>query len=92
MSEVFVPEQDSSRYVVRYGTMRLLGDFEARRQVSFARNDEVVVRSERGIEWGVILCPATQQTSSYLGNSKATGGRILWRAIANRRTVSPSGE
>lgn len=77
MSEVFVHEQDSSRYVVRYGTMRLLGDFEARRQVSFARNDEVVVRSERGIEWGVILCPATQQTSSYLGNSKATGGRIL---------------
>lgn len=57
--------------------MRLLGDFEARRQTSFARNDEVVVRSERGIEWGVVLCPATNQTSSYLGNSKGPGGRIL---------------
>lgn len=77
MSEVSVSEQDVSRYVVRYGTMRLLGDFEARRQTSFARNDEVVVRSERGIEWGVVLCPATNQTGSYLGNTKGPGGRIL---------------
>ena len=77
MSEVTVSDQDFARYVVRYGTMRLLGDFEARRQVSFARNDEVVVRSERGIEWGIVLCPATGQTAGYLGNTKATGGRIL---------------
>jgi len=77
MSDVTVFDQDVTRYVVRYGTMRLLGDFEAKRQVSFARNDEVVVRSERGIEWGIVLCPATNQTSSYLGNAKATGGRIL---------------
>ena len=82
MSEVAFSEQDVSRYVIRYGTMRLLGDFEARRQTSFARNDEVVVRSERGIEWGVVLCPATSQTGSYLGNNKGPGGRIL-RAVSD---------
>ncbi len=77
MSEVLAPEQEITHYVVRYGTMRLLGDFEAKRQVTFSRNDEVVVRSERGIEWGIILCPATKQTATYLGSAKATGGRIL---------------
>ncbi len=77
MSEVTVSDQDSSRYVVRYGTMRLLGDFEARRNVIFARNQEVVVRSERGVEWGVVLSQATSQTAAYLGSSKASGGRIL---------------
>ena len=77
MSEVTVSDQEISRYVVRYGTMRLLGDFEVRRQVTYARNDEVVVRSERGIEWGIVLCPATGQTAAWLSNTKATGGRIL---------------
>jgi len=82
MSEVTAFDQDVGRYVVRYGTMRLLGDFEARRQVAYARNDEVIVRSERGIEWGSVLCPATSQTASYLGHSKAAGGRIL-RAVSD---------
>jgi cell fate regulator YaaT (PSP1 superfamily) len=87
MSDVSVSDPDFSRYVVRYGTMRLLGDFEARRQVTFARNEEVVVRSERGIEWGVILCPATNQTATYLGHAKASGGRILRPASdEDRRT------
>lgn len=80
MSDVIASEQYFARYVVRYGTMRLLGDFEAKRQVKFSRNDEVVVRSERGIEWGIVLCPATRQTASYLGNAKASGGRILREA------------
>jgi cell fate regulator YaaT (PSP1 superfamily) len=87
MSDVTVSDPDFSRYVVRYGTMRLLGDFEARRQVTFARSEEVVVRSERGVEWGVILCPATNQTATYLGHAKASGGRILRPASdEDRRT------
>jgi cell fate regulator YaaT (PSP1 superfamily) len=78
-------EQDVCRYVVRYGTMRLLGDFEGRRQSTFARNEEVIVKSERGIEWGTVLCPSTSQTASYLGNTKATGGRILRSALDEDR-------
>jgi len=77
MAEVIVSDPDTARYVVRYGTMRLLGDFEARRQSVFRRNDEVVVRSERGIEWGTVLSSATEKTASYLGSTRASGGRIL---------------
>lgn len=77
MAEENSTEPEVTRYVVRYGTMRLLGDFEARRGVSFARSDEIIVRSERGIEWGTVLCLASDQTSGYLGNNKASGGRIL---------------
>ena len=77
MAEVIVSDPDTARYVVRYGTMRLLGDFEARRQSFFHRNDEVVVRSERGIEWGTVLSAATEKTASYLGSTRASGGRIL---------------
>lgn len=77
MAEETVIETDVTRYVVRYGTMRLLGDFEAKRGVSFSRSDEVIVRSERGIEWGIVLCAATEKTSTYLGATKTTGGRIL---------------
>lgn len=76
MSEVLL-ETEVSRYVVRYGTMRLLGDFEARRQHAFSRGDEVVLRSERGMEWGTVLCPATERTADYLGQNKSGGGRIL---------------
>ncbi|MCA9035248.1 MAG: hypothetical protein KDA91_08965 [Planctomycetaceae bacterium] len=64
------------RFVVRYGTMRLLGDFEAKRQ-TLRRGDEVVVRSDRGMEWGTILCPATENTSEWLGQNKSAGGRVL---------------
>ena len=77
MAEVIVSDPDTACYVVRYGTMRLLGDFEARRQTFFRRNDEVVVRSERGIEWGTVLSAATEKTASYLGSTRASGGRIL---------------
>ena len=73
MAEVIVSDPDTARYVVRYGTMRLLGDFEARRQSFFHRNDEVVVRSERGIEWGTVLSAATEKTASYLGSTRASG-------------------
>lgn len=80
-------DPESLRYVVRYGTMRLLGDFEARRMSGFSRNDEVVVRSDRGIEWGVILCASTSQTSEYLGSTRTNGGRIL-RAVTDEDRIS----
>jgi cell fate regulator YaaT (PSP1 superfamily) len=77
MSEVISTIPEIARYVVRYGTMRLLGDFEARRNTVHARNDEVIVRSERGVEWGTVLCPATERTAAYLGAARPGSGRIL---------------
>ncbi|MFN5743534.1 MAG: stage 0 sporulation family protein [Planctomyces sp.] len=79
-SEVSRPESsrtDSPRCVVRYGNTRLLGDFEARRDQRFQRGDEVIVRSERGVEWGVVLCPADARTATFMGGGRSGGGRIL---------------
>ncbi|MEW4488508.1 regulatory iron-sulfur-containing complex subunit RicT [Thalassoglobus sp. JC818] len=64
------------KYVVRYGTMRFLGEFSAKGPQSFSRGDEVVVRSHRGTEWGSVLCEATDRTREYLGKDDASG-RIL---------------
>jgi len=86
-------EAETQRYVVRYGTSRLPGDFEARRGTSFTRGQEVIVRSDRGVEWGTVLCPATSQTAAYLGANRAGGGRIL-RLVTDedRRQRMESGE
>jgi len=75
---------ETTHYVVRYGTTRLLADFEARRGFTHARGEDVIVRSERGTDWGVVLCPATPDTASYLGGSRQ-GGRILRTATEDDR-------
>lgn len=86
-------EQQPQRYVVRYGAMRLLRDFEARRGTVFRRTEEVVVRSERGVEWGTVLCPATERTGEYLGNTRSNSGRILRPATdEDRRSRLETGE
>ena len=88
-----IQEQQSQRLVVRYGAMRLLGDFETRRGTVFRRNEDVVVRSDRGVEWGTVLCPATERTGEYLGNTRFNSGRILRIATSeDRRTRSETAE
>lgn len=69
------PATDLS-YVVRYGATRILGEFTARGMQSLARNAAVIVRSDRGHEWGTVLSTATDQTRSYLGESNPHG-RII---------------
>ncbi len=88
-----IQEHQPQRFVVRYGAMRLLGDFETRRGTVFRRNEDVVVRSERGVEWGTVLCPATERTGEYLGNTRSNSGRILRIATSeDRRTRSETAE
>jgi len=70
-----------ANYVVRYGLMRLLGEFSARERQEHARGADVIVRSERGVEWGEVLCEATDKTRAYLGLTNANG-RILRNATA----------
>jgi cell fate regulator YaaT (PSP1 superfamily) len=88
-----IQDHQPQRFVVRYGAMRLLGDFEARRGTVLRRSEEVVVRSERGVEWGTVLCPATERTGAYLGNTRANSGRIL-RIVTSedRRTRAETAE
>ena len=47
----------AAHWIVRHGAMRFLGEFDPEAGV-YARGDEVVVRTERGLELGQVLCPA----------------------------------
>ena len=62
-----------SRYIVRFGNTRNLGEFVAKGRDNYARSEEVVVRSDRGLEIGTVLCPASERTKEYLGTRDAPG-------------------
>lgn len=73
-------------YIVRYGTMRSIAEFSFRGSEDLKRSDSVIVRSERGVEWGEVLCPASERTRVYLGNPPDAPGRILRVADPDART------
>jgi cell fate regulator YaaT (PSP1 superfamily) len=62
-----------ARYVVRYGTTRHIGEFGSKGRDSYSRNCEVIVRTERGVEAGEVLCLATDRTRELLGVADAKG-------------------
>jgi cell fate regulator YaaT (PSP1 superfamily) len=64
---------DELSYVVRYGVTRILGEFTARGFGALARGAAVIVRSDRGHEWGTVLSTATEQTRTYLGTTEGHG-------------------
>lgn len=55
-----------SKYIVRYGTMRNLGVMASRSDDQFRRGMEVVVRTDRGLEVGQVLCESTEDALSHL--------------------------
>lgn len=63
----------TNRVIARYGLMRHIGEFSLRGDSMLARGAEVVLRTERGGEWGEVLCPATERTADYLGSGTPTG-------------------
>jgi cell fate regulator YaaT (PSP1 superfamily) len=63
-----------SDYVIRYGAMRFLGVFSASGR-EYARGMGVIVRTDRGLETGEVLCQATPET---LARMKEPGsGQVL---------------
>ena len=64
----------ASPWIVRHGAMRFLGEFDPDNG-SYARGQDVVVRTERGLELGHVLCPATPRAVELIG--EPTRGRIL---------------
>jgi cell fate regulator YaaT (PSP1 superfamily) len=66
------PGSDLS-YVVRYGVTRIVGEFSARGMGSLARGASVIIRTDRGMEWGTVLSTATDQSRRYLGTSDEHG-------------------
>lgn len=70
-------ETDASpRVVVRYGAMSLLGEFITRARHTVRRSDTVIIRTNRGVEWGTVLSQATVRTSKWLGENRRVG-RVL---------------
>jgi cell fate regulator YaaT (PSP1 superfamily) len=62
-------------YVVRYGQMRVLGEFEGMPDREHPRGQRVVIETERGTELGEVLAAATARTAAFLENPPR--GRVL---------------
>ena len=62
-------------YVVRYGAMRLLGVFSAAAEQPYPRGTPVIVRTDRGLEVGEVLCEPRTPTSA--GGEEPKPGQIL---------------
>jgi cell fate regulator YaaT (PSP1 superfamily) len=73
------------KYIVRHGTMRFLGEFEPGEGETYSRADEVVLRSERGLEVGQVLCEASPRAVELL--AEPTHGRILRRLTEEDRVA-----
>ena len=55
-------------YIVRYGVMRFLGEFQGLRDQSHPRDQKVVIHTDRGHELGEVLCLATDRSAKFLEN------------------------
>ena len=63
------------KYIVRYGLMRSIGVMASRNDLEYRRSMEVIVRSDRGLEVGQVLCEATDDALSHLDS--APSGQIV---------------
>lgn len=66
---------DMASYVVRFGAMRVLGVFSPADDHAYSRGERVIVKTERGLEVGEVLCEATPRASAALSNPPK--GQIL---------------
>lgn len=62
------------KFVVRYGVMRTLGVMQTRENVMYSRGTQVIARTDRGIETGIVLFEATPQVLAQMTNP--AGGTI----------------
>lgn len=67
------PPPTNLQYVVRTGAMRSLGVMSADRRYDYG--DRVVIRTDRGVEFGVVLCEATPAAVEQM--DEPTQGRLL---------------
>lgn len=61
------------KYVVRFGSTQNVAEFSVKGPQTYARSTAVIVRSHRGVEWGEVLCPATDKTRTYLAKQDVAG-------------------
>lgn len=63
------------KYVVRCGVMRTLGVFTTSRGDIYTRGSRVIVRTDRGLEAGEVLCEATDEALGHMPDPRR--GQIL---------------
>jgi len=69
------------QYVVRYGALRQLGVCSVRGSGEYQRGAQVITRTKRGLETGVVLCEATERAVQDL--TDAEGGQVLREMTAD---------
>src|ERR1043165_3774591 len=75
------------KYVVRYGSMRMLGIMQSRGEDAYARGTQVISRTDRGLETSVVLCEANEESTKELKNPSQ--GQIL-RAMSHADSMEQS--
>src|SRR3954465_9177040 len=68
---------DALEYLVTHGKTGVLGRFLSTSAEHFMRGDRVILRGERGMSVGVVLCQATERQARILGNDQM--GQMLRR-------------
>src|SRR4051812_8953754 len=64
----------AAQLIVRHGAMRFLGEFDPEAG-TYRRGDDVVVRTDPGLELGHVVCEASPKALAYL--EEPTKGRVL---------------
>lgn len=80
----YIPPLPGPPLLVRHGSMRFLGEFTQPPGASARRGDTVIVRTERGMESGEVLCPVTPEAIAAI--PEPTRGDILRVASEEDRT------
>ena len=69
-----------AQYIIRYGVMRMLGVFSPSGDHQYERGARVILRTDRGLETGEVLCDASTEAVRTLQNP--VRGPILRRMTA----------
>ena len=77
------PPADRPKYLVRHGSMRLLGEFAPADAAPLPRGTAVIVRTPRGTEHGEVLCPSVPQAVANI--PEPTGGSVIRLVTADDR-------
>jgi hypothetical protein len=81
---------DSREYLVSYGSAGDFSRFRAQMGYAYQRGDRVVIRSQQGLELGVVMCPATPGHARYLSDRGV--GDLLRRATSEDEQVARQGQ
>ncbi|HLW68802.1 MAG TPA: regulatory iron-sulfur-containing complex subunit RicT [Gemmataceae bacterium] len=73
--ETITAAESTAKFIVRHGSMRFLGEYDAPAGVSLNRGQQVIVRSERGQELADVLCPSTPEAVKQI--AEPTKGQII---------------